>query len=306
MKIFIAGANGMVGNNLVDYFPQEIQLFTPGRDELNLLNFRDVLSYMESIKPDFVIHAAGLVGGIIVNIESPVKFLVDNTDMGRNLVLSSYKTGVKNFINLGSSCMYPRNALNPLTEDMILKGELEPTNEGYALSKIFTQRLCSYINRENKDFFYKTLIPCNLYGKYDKFHGKNSHMVPAVIKKIHNAVKNNLSMVEIWGSGKARREFLYAGDLADFIWFAVRNYDIIPETMNIGLGYDYTIDEYYKAVAKVADYTGDFFYNKSRPEGMMQKLVDISLQEKIGWKPKHSLEQGLEITYNFYVKKYQL
>ena len=168
--------------------------------------------------PDLIIHSAGLVGGIEANIKNPVDFLLKNTDMGINVISSAASLGIKNLINLGSSCMYPREASNPLTEDLILKGELEPTNEGYALAKIVAARLCEYINRQGLEKNYKTLIPCNLYGRHDKFSKTNSHLIPAVIRKIHEAKIAGSRTVTIWGDGSARREFMNAADLADFIF----------------------------------------------------------------------------------------
>ncbi len=165
--------------------------------------------------------------------------MVENIDIGRNVILASRDAGVKKVLNLSSSCMYPRNAANPLTEDLILKGELEPTNEGYALAKIFAMRLCEYIQKEDSSFQYKTLISCNLFGRFDKFDPRHSHLIPAIIHKIHLAKVNNENTVEIWGDGNARREFMYAGDLADAIFKAITSFDMLPSLMNVGLGGDY-------------------------------------------------------------------
>jgi GDP-L-fucose synthase len=250
-----------------------------------------------------VIHAAGKVGGIQANLREPIGFLVENLDMGRNVVLASYQAGIKQLLNLGSSCMYPRNHNEPLTEDLVLKGELEPTNEGYALAKITTARLCEYIMREAPKFRYKTLIPCNIYGLYDKFDPAHSHLVPAIIHKVHEAKKNHHETVEIWGDGTARREFLFGGDLADAIARSIKQFDTLPSMMNVGLGSDHTINEYYQAAAAVMGYSGTFVHNLDKPVGMARKLVDITLQKKWGWQAQHSLKQGLEKTYQFYLKE---
>lgn len=302
-KILICGASGMVGRNLVGNAPSGYQLLTPDPDELNLLDYDKTLTYLNQHKPDMIINAAGIVGGIHANLANPVKFLLENTDIGRNIVWAAYNANINSLINLGSSCMYPRDARNPLTEDLILKGELEPTNEGYAIAKIFTQRLCSYINRESGSFSYKTVIPCNLYGKYDKFDIEKSHMIPAVIQKIYDAKINNKNIVEIWGDGTARREFMYAGDLADMIWQLVEKFNIMPELMNLGLGFDYTISDYYRAVAEVVGYHGNFTYNLSKPVGMQQKLVDISIQSNLGLTHSHSLREGIRETFEFYLEQ---
>jgi len=303
-RVYISGSQGMVGSNIIDRAPQNFQLITPKHEELNLLNFNDLDRFLNANKPDIIIHTAGIVGGIQSNIANPVKYLVENVDMGRNLLLAAKKNEVKRMINLGSSCMYPKDAPNPLKEELILKGELEPTNEGYAIAKIYTQRLGEYIKREDQQFNYKTIIPCNLYGKWDKFDPRYSHMLPAAIRKIHKAKEEGQDVVEIWGDGLARREFMFATDLADFIWFAISKFDEAPDLMNVGLGYDYTINEYYQMIAKVIGYTGRFVHNLSKPVGMKQKLVDITKLEAFGWKASHSLEEGIKDTYRFFLDNY--
>lgn len=300
MKVLITGANGLVGRNLKDRCPEGVQLLTPSSKTLNLLDFTTTQKYILDNQPDLVIHAAGVVGGIQANIANPIKFLAENNQIGHNLITSCYQGNIKKFINLGSSCIYPKDANNPLTEDKILKGELEPTNEGYALAKIYALRYCEYIKREDPSFNYKTIIPCNLYGKWDKFGEKNSHMIPAVIKKIDKAVQNDEESVEIWGSGLARREFMYAGDLADSIWYCVANFDKMPDLMNVGLGFDYSINEYYQEIANIVGFKGSFTHDLSKPEGMKQKLVDIQRLEQLGWKPSFSLNEGIKETYKYY------
>ncbi len=293
-----------MGKNLLQFNKTKGYLIdAPTSRVLNLLDKISVNSYIESSKPDMVIHCAGKVGGIQANIADPVAFLAENMQMGLNLVMSSYVTGIKNFINMGSSCMYPKYAKNPLKEEVVLKGELEPTNEGYAIAKIAITKLCEYISRENEGFQYKTIVPCNLYGKYDKFNTKNSHMIPAVIKKIHEAKISNTKAIEIWGDGEARREFMYTGDLADFTYYALDNFDYMPQNINVGLGYDYTINEYYKVIAEVVGFKGEFVHNLTKPEGMRQKLIDNEKLVKFGWKAKTDLKVGLEKTYKYFLKE---
>ena len=300
-KILLTGSNGMVGRNILENKDiSKFDILTPSSKELDLLNYANVDKYLKDNIPDFIIHTAGKVGGIQANIAQPVSFLLENLDMGRNIIIASKNNGVKNLINLSSSCIYPRNALNPLKEDLILKGELEPTNEGYALAKIVSTRLCEYISQEDNSFNYKTIIPCNLYGRYDKFESKHSHMIPAVIKKIHDAKIKNLSTIDIWGDGEARREFMYTGDLADFIIFSIQNFDKMPQNINVGLGHDYTINEYYQIIAKVIGYEGDFTHDLTKPIGMRQKLFDDSKLSEFGWKYKTTLQEGIENIYNFY------
>jgi len=303
MKILITGSSGLVGHNLLEA-PQskKYELLTPSHKELELLDKDAVLNYLEKNRPDMVIHAAGTVGGISANKSQPLKFLVENLDMGRNVIYGAYQTGIKKFINLASSCMYPRNHETPLTEEMILTGELEPTNEGYALAKINCTRMCSYITRENPDFQYKTLIPCNIYGRWDKFFGDRAHMIPAVIQRIIQAVDSGQEEIEIWGDGTARREFMYTGDLADCIWQAVERFNELPELMNVGLGFDYSVNDYYEVIAKVVGFKGKFTHDLNKPIGMKRKLTDVTRMEQFGWRPKTSLEDGIKLTVDFYRK----
>ncbi len=301
MKILITGARGMVGKNIVDKVPENIELLIPSHKELDLLDFNATNNYLRHNNPNLIIHVAGIVGGIQANIANPIKFLVENIDIGKNIILAAKENNIKNFLNITSSCMYPRNAENPLKEEYILTGELEPTNEGYAIAKIFSQRLCEYIVTEDSDCNYKTIIPCNLYGKWDKFGENNSHMIPAVIKKIYNA-KQNSSNIEIWGTGEVRREFMYASDFAGFIWYAIDKFNEMPFLMNVGLGYDYSINDYYKTISEVIKYNGKFVNDISKPEGMKQKLVDITKQKNFGWKPKYTLENGIKETYKYFLE----
>lgn len=306
MKILLTGGSGMVGRNIQDYAQlyRDDEILTPSSRELNLLDFESVKDYLKQHQPNFIIHAAGIVGGIQANIDNPVKFLVDNLQMGQNIVLAAQGVGIKKLLNLGSSCMYPRSAPNPLREEQILTGALEPTNEGYALAKIVTAKLCSYCSQESaSEQKYKTLIPCNLYGKYDKFDGVKSHMIPAALYKLHQAKVKNAENVEIWGDGTARREFMYAEDLADAVFYALENFDRMPDMLNIGLGHDFSINEYYEAVSTIVGFKGSFEYDLTKPVGMKQKLVSTEKLEDFGWKHRYSLADGLQKTYQYYLEK---
>ena len=304
MKILLTGSRGMVGNNIAKHsLAQNHEILTPTSAELNLLDSESVQNYIGTNKPDMVIHAAGIVGGIQANMAEPVRFLVDNMQMGLNILTASKTHKVKRFMNLSSSCMYPRDAQNPLSEGLILKGELEPTNEGYAIAKVASTRLCEYINREDESFLYKTVIPCNLYGKYDKFDPEHSHMIPAVIRKINDAKNNNLESIDIWGDGLARREFMYAADFADFVYYAIDNFETMPQNINVGLGHDYTINEYYQKIADVIGYQGEFTHELSRPTGMQQKLIDDTRLKKFGWQYQTPLEQGIQKTYDYFLNE---
>jgi GDP-L-fucose synthase len=306
IRIVLTGGGGMVGRNVLEHLAiGEFEVLAPRRGELDLRDFNAVQTYLRNHQPDMVIHAAGKVGGIQANMREPVGFLMDNLDMGRNIVWGAHLAGIKRLINLGSSCMYPCNHSEPLREEMVLKGELEPTNEGYALAKVVTARLCEYIMREDASYQYRTLIPCNIYGRYDKFDPAHSHLVPAIIHKVHQAKQSGQQAVEIWGDGSARREFMYAGDLADAIVRAIRNFDTLPTYMNVGLGHDHTINEYYQAAAEVMGYSGSFVHDLSKPVGMARKLVSVERQQAWGWTARHSLREGIENTYSYYLKEHQ-
>jgi GDP-L-fucose synthase len=301
MKILLTGGSGMVGKNILEYSKKyNYKFLSPSSLDLNLLDFNSVDNFIKTNNPDFIIHAAGKVGGIQANIAEPVNFLVDNMDMGRNIIMAAKNNSIKNLLNLSSSCMYPRNAKNPLSEDLILKGELEPTNEGYAIAKAMSTRLCEYIMKEDIGKNYKTVIPCNLYGKFDKFDPQNSHMIPAVIKKIYEAKRLGNQEIDIWGDGLARREFMYAEDLADFIFYAIPNFKLMPQNINVGLGEDYTINEYYRSIASVIGFEGSFIHDLTKPIGMKQKLIDDTKLNLFGWSYKTSLKEGLKKTFEFY------
>ena len=251
-KILLTGGNGLVGRNIQEHPSASTwNIIAPTKNELNLMDGAAVSNWIEKYQPDMIIHAAGLVGGIKANIDNPVNFLDINMIIGRNVMIAARDYGVRHVINLGSSCMYPHSVTGLLSEDLLMTGQLEPTNEGYALAKLATAKLCQYIRQENPKMIYKTLIPCNIYGKYDNFDPKSSHLVPAIIKKIHTAKANNLNFIDVWGDGEARREYLYAGDLADAILLAAENLESIPDLMNVGFGKDYSINEYYKTAASV-------------------------------------------------------
>lgn len=302
-KLMITGGRGMVGRNIVEHArAAEWDVLAPGRAELDLMDRAAVDAYMATHQPDLIIHAAGKVGGIRANMAEPVEFLDQNVMIGRNVIMAARAAGVKRLINLGSTCIYPRNAPNPLGEDLLLTGELEPTNEGYALAKIMALRLCQYIRSEDPSFLYKTLIPCNLFGKHDKFDPKNSHLVPAIIHKVHQAQQSGDATVEIWGDGTARREFMYAEDLVDAIFRAADTLEELPDLINIGVGDDKSINDFYQVVAEVIGWKGAFTHDLSKPAGMARKLSDTRRQQAWGWAPQTSLEEGIAKTYQHYLE----
>lgn len=303
-RLLITGGNGMVGRNLREHpASADWEVLSPSRADLDLTDAQSVRHWFMHHRPDAVIHAAGLVGGIQANLASPVAFLAVNAAMGQNIVLAAREAGVVRFLNLASTCMYPRGLDMPLTEDLILTGELEPTNEGYAIAKILTTRLCQYVRREDPTLQYKTLIPCNLYGRHDKFDPAHSHLVPAVIHKVHEAKRNGAETVDIWGDGTARREFLYAGDLADATLRALDDIEALPDLMNVGLGQDHCINDYYATVADLVGWTGRFEHDLTRPVGMKRKLSDVARLAAWGWQAPTPLREGLRRTYEFYLER---
>jgi len=305
-SILITGGSGLVGKNFMEHKDiKNYNIFSPSHADVDLLKFDQINDFLKEKKPDLIIHAAGIVGGIQANIKNPVKFLTQNTDMGKNLLLAAQEQNIKRLINLSSSCVYPKNYTKPLNEELILTGELEPTNEAYAIGKIFTQKLCSYINSENFGFSYKTLIPCNLFGKFDNFDLESGHLLSNIINKIYNAKKNGNKKVQIWGDGSVKREFMYAADLADFLFYSIKNFEIIPSTLNVGIGHDYSVLDYYKAVAKSLSWKGDFIFDLSKPVGQKQKMVSIEKLKKTGWYSSTNLDVAIDLTVKYFDEECQ-
>lgn len=290
----------MVGRNIRESAPQGITLIAPTRAELDVTDPAAVLAAMSAAKADFVIHSAGRVGGIAANMADPAGFLSQNLRMGLAVLEAADMLGIP-CLNLASSCIYPPEAPNPLREDMLLTGGLEPTNEGYALAKLSVLRLGQYLNQAAGQSRIKTVIACNLYGRHDHFDPFTAHLIPAVVLKVHTA-KEEGGDVEIWGDGAARREFLYAGDFAKMIWHAVANFEQLPDIMNLGLGTDYSVLDYYKAAAEVIGWQGQFRFDTSRPVGMRRKLVDTSRQRELGFPAPMPLAQGIAETYRFFLE----
>ena len=294
----------MVGKNILEHpHATRFDILHPTRKKLDLMKIDLVEEYIRYHKPDIVIHAAGLVGGIQANLENPLRFLDENMTIGRNVITTSFKVGIRSLLNLGSSCMYPSEANNPLTEDQLLSGPLEKTNEGYAIAKLVSLKLCQYINNLGGELNYKTLIPCNLYGKYDYYQSNRSHFIPAIIQKIHYAKLNGINTVNVWGDGKSKREVMFAGDFAELVWNAVDNLGILPNIMNIGVGKDLSVVQYYEIISDIIKWQGKLDFDKSKPNGMRQKLCSTKHQKILGWITKTSLQTGLELTYNTFLEE---
>lgn len=272
----------------------------PGRKELDLTDRAAVAAYLADRSFDLVIHAAARVGGIAANVANPVEFLVDNLEINTNVIDQARRAGVRRLLFLGSSCMYPKDYRNPLVEEDLLAAPLEPTNEGYALSKIAGAKLCQYAAAQN-GLAYKTLIPCNLYGPGDNFMPPHSHLVASVLHKLHEATQSGAPSVEIWGDGSARREFLFVDDLARYILgLDGSRMEALPDCLNIGFGQDYSVLEYYQIGASVVGFGGSFRFNLDAPTGMRRKLMSSARAKKLGWKPATGIEAGMTAAYAYY------
>jgi GDP-L-fucose synthase len=270
-----------------------IDLLCPTRTELPLEAASAVSEWLVTEKVDAVIHAAARVGGIKANIAHPVDFLVENLRMNDAIIMGAHGAGVERLVFLGSSCMYPRDFRQPLEEGDIMAAPLEPTNEGYALSKITGARLCDYVSSSFENRHYRTLIPCNLFGTEDHFGSTASHLVAAIVTKVVEAREANHTSVEIWGSGNARREFLFTDDLVPFVLDSLSRLETFPEVLNVGYDADHSVQEYYEMVAELSGYKGQFTHDLSQPEGMMRKCMTSARAFEFGYEVKTEIRLAL-------------
>lgn len=292
MRVFLTGGTGMVGGAIKRLSTDNVEIVAPSHKDLDLTDPNALRSFLKNEQFDLAIHAAAKVGGIKANNGNMAAFLTENMMIGMNVINEAANAGIKSMINFGSSCMYPRDFTSPLKENDILKAPLEPTNEGYALAKISAARLCSYLSKE-RNLNYKTLIPCNLYGPNDNFDPEAAHMMPAAILKIKKAIESNAATVEIWGDGTARREFVYVDDVANFVWEIADKIETIPPVLNIGAGYDISINDCYKTIAETLGFNGNFTHKLDAPKGMSHKLMDSGLATQYGWTPQTDLKNGI-------------
>lgn len=304
-KILITGSNGMVGKALVKKLRERgnNNLLLPPSEELDLRKQKDVENYFEINKPEYVFHIAARVGGIAANIASPAQFLYDNLIMESNVIESSRKNSVKKLLFLGSSCIYPRDCPQPMKEEYLLTGKLEPTNEGYALAKICGLKLCEYYNKQYGTNFIN-LMPPNIYGINDHFESEKSHVISALITKFINAKQNNSEFVEVWGTGISRREFLFVEDVADAMIYFMENFSAreISPFINIGSGEDVSIKELALLIKDIVGYTGELKFDATKPDGMPKKLLDNSKAFNLGWKAKTPLRDGIKETVEWYIE----
>jgi len=310
-RIFIAGHNGMVGRAIHRQLEQDrtIETITRERNQLDLIDQASVNRFFSKERIDEVYLAAAKVGGIYANNEYPAEFIYENLMIQSNVIHAAHLNDVQKLLFLGSSCIYPRLSAQPIKEEYLLSGKLEPTNEPYAIAKIAGIKMCESYNRQyGRD--YRSVMPANLYGSHDNFYTENSHVIPALLLRFHEAKLSNDKEVIAWGSGKPKREFLYVDDMATASILVMEldkaAYDENTEPMlshiNVGSGVDCTICELVETVAKVIGYLGEIVFDSTRPDGISRKLMDVSRLERLGWKNNTSLEQGLKMTYQWFLE----
>lgn len=303
-KIYVAGHSGLVGNAIVRLLKKKgyTNIITRTSDELDLRDQKLVKDFFESEQPSYVFMAAAKVGGILANQSYPADFIYDNLNIQNNIIHSAYKWGVEKLLFLGSSCIYPKNAPQPIEENYLMTGFLEPTNDAYAIAKIAGIKMCQAYHKQYGCRFISAM-PTNLYGQGDHYHLQNSHVLPSLIRKFHDAKFQNTENVLVWGTGKPRREFLHVDDAAMACYFLMQRYDS-PEIINVGSGIDYTIKELATLVKKITGYEGAIIFDDSKPDGTPRKLLNVDKITKLGWKSVIDLEEGLISTYENFKDNY--
>jgi len=302
-KIYIAGHRGLVGSALLRELTKQgySNIITRSHTELNLIDQAAVTEFFAAEKPEYVFLSAAKVGGIGANSTTPAEFIYQNLMIGTNIIHNAYKNGAKKLLFLGSSCIYPKLAQQPIKEESLLTGELEPTNDAYAMAKITGIKMCQAYNKQYGTK-YISVMPTNLYGINDNFNLKTSHVFPALIRKFHEAKVNNESTVTVWGTGTPVREFLFVDDLAEACVYLMNTYDD-GKIVNIGTGIGVTIRELAESIAKVVGYTGKLVFDPSKPDGTPVKINDVTYLNSLGWKAKINLLQGIKLTYEWYKKQ---
>lgn len=297
-KVFVAGHRGLVGSAIIRYLSNlkyEVKILTVTKKKLDLTNQNLTFQWIKKNKPDYIIIAAGKVGGIYANNNYPYDFISINSQIANNLIISAFENKVKNLVYLGSSCIYPNNLNRKIKENDLLKGRLESTNEFYSIAKILGCKLCESINK-NYSLNYFSIMPTNTYGQNDNYDDLNSHVMPALLKKFYLAKKNKLPQVEVWGSGKPLREFIHVDDLASGIVKSMINNTNKFPYLNIGYGDDISIKKLALMIKKITKFEGKIVFNRSKPDGTKRKLLDSSRIRSLGWSPKIDLEKGIQLT----------
>ncbi len=300
-KIYVAGHRGLVGSAIVRNLKNNgyDNLLLRASKELNLTTQAEVNQFFENEKPDYVFLAAAKVGGILANDTYPADFIRENLQIQTNVIDAAYRNNVKKLLFLGSSCIYPKHAPQPMKEEYLLTGGLEPTNEWYAIAKIAGIKMCQAYKKQY-DFNAISLMPTNLYGPGDNFNLENSHVMPALIRKFHDAKEKNKDNVEIWGTGRPKREFLHVDDMADATVFLMSNYDG-EQFVNVGVGEDVSIKELAESVKEVVGYRGELKFDASKPDGTPRKLLDVNKLNNIGWQARIQLDDGIRSTYEWFL-----
>ena len=309
--VFVAGHNGMVGSAVARALEQDGfgKIITASRSELDLLRQTDVEFFFQSNKIDYVVLAAARVGGILANNTYPAEFIYQNLMIQSNVIHAAHISDVNNLVFLGSSCIYPKSSIQPIPENSLLSGKLEPTNEPYAIAKIAGIKLCESYNRQYGRN-YRSIMPTNLYGPYDNFHPTNSHVLPGLIRRFHAATIGQREKVIVWGSGKPFREFLHVDDLASACLFMMKlsqkelekNIEPMQSHINVGTGVDFRISEVAELISKICGFQGDIIFDSSKPDGTPRKLLDVSLMSRLGWIHSIELTEGLTSTYDWYLE----
>jgi GDP-L-fucose synthase len=304
-RIYVAGHNGLVGSSIVRHLQKEgyRYIITSNSADLDLRDQHDVRKFFQKEKPQYVFLAAAKVGGIMANNTLGAEFIYDNLAVQNNVLHEAYKSGVEKLLFLGSSCIYPKFAAQPMKETYLMTGELEPTNSPYAMAKIAGIEMCKAYNKQY-DTKFVSVMPTNLYGPGDNYDLQNAHVLPSLIRKFHEAKINKEDTVTVWGTGKPRREFLHVDDAAAACFFIMKNYDD-SSIVNIGCGEDHSIKEMAEEIKKITAFTGDIVFDTSKPDGTMQKLLDVTKMTNLGWKYSINLTTGLESTYKDFSANYQ-
>jgi GDP-L-fucose synthase len=301
-RIWVAGHKGMVGRAMVRALEnRDCTILTAERKEVDLTRQIEAEDWISEAKPDAIIICAAKVGGIVANSTYPADFIYENLMIEANIIHAAFNQNVEKLLFLGSSCIYPKFANQPIREDALLTGSLEPTNEWYAIAKIAGIKLCQAYRKQHRCNFISAM-PTNLYGPFDNFDLETSHVIPALIRKAHEAKIEGKHALEVWGSGNVRREFLHVDDCADGMLFILENYSGHSH-VNLGSGSDVTIKELVQIISRVVGFEGDFCFNKSKPDGTPRKLLDIQEINKLGWKSKIPLEEGIKDTYDYYISE---
>ena len=297
--VLVTGASGMLGQHLVPMLENRgYQVLAPSRNDVDLTDAAATSAYIQSNTIDAVIHCAAYVAGIASSKASKHHSFDANVSMGMNLIRSCLDNEISTLLNVGSATVYPGDAPQPLSETSLGQGAFEGPIEGYALSKYVVYRACAMAN-EQYDVAFKTILPCNLFGPYDNFSLETGHMLPAILHRMHQAKEHDNAPIVIWGDGAAKREFLYAPDLADFICFSLENFEALPEVMNVGSGVEVSVKEMHQHMAKITGYSGELKHDLDKPVGRLRRYLDLHHQQRLGWSPKTPFEEALALTYDY-------